>query len=254
MNRPFDPYSSSPLRPRLSFGGGALTPGIKIIIITCVVVFLMQALVPGQILEQIFGLSPAAFLRHFWLWQPVTYLFLHSTVTLMHLLINMLMLWMFGTELERRWGTQAFLQFYLVCGIGAGLFTVAAAPLSYLVGASPVLFSSTPTIGASGAIYGLMAAHAILFPDRIILLLFIFPMRMRPAVLLMAGLTFFNALSAPGSTISHVAHLGGMVVAWLYLRRAWNPFRMWKEWRWRSRRRKYRVITDLHDEDDARFH
>ena len=128
------PFHSSPYgRPRISFGSGPLTPGIKGIIITCVVMFLVQVMVPGDILERVLGLSAYGTLGRFFLWQPVTYLFLHSTAGVFHLLFNMLMLWMFGGELERRWGTQAFLQYYFACGIGAGLLSITLDVVAQLV-------------------------------------------------------------------------------------------------------------------------
>ena len=238
------------------FGGGPLTPGIKALIVACVAVFLVQALVGRNILESIFGLAPSRFVLKLWLWQPLTYLFLHGTGNIFHLVINMLMLWMFGTELERRWGTQAFLQFYLVCGVGAGLLSVALDPIGNLFAqdAGQGLLSAVPTVGASGAIYGLLAAQAILFPNRLLLLFFFIPMRMRPAVLLLAGIMLFTALGTSGAGINHVAHLGGMLVAWLYLHRVWNLRKMWMEWRWRARRRKYKVVSDVRDDDRFNYH
>ncbi|MFQ5670835.1 MAG: rhomboid family intramembrane serine protease [Acidobacteriota bacterium] len=225
-------------------------------IIGCVAVFFIQSLAPRGTLELLFGLSPYSFIHRWWLWQPVTYLFLHDPGNIFHLVFNMLMLWMFGADLERRWGTQPFIQFYMVCGIGAGLLSVAMDILRSLAWPDPLTggLSLVPTIGASGAIYGLLAAHAILFPDRMLLLFLVFPMRMRPAVLIMTALTFFAAWNAPGSGINHVAHLGGMAFAWIYLHRAWNLRRTWADWRWRMHRRKYRILPDIHDDDHTRYH
>ncbi len=252
MGSPFNPYRQGGGQPRFVFGGGGLTPGIKGLIIDCVAMFLLQGLLPGWNLEGKLGLSAEGLIGDLHLWQPVTYLFLHSTSGILHLLFNMLMLWMFGTELERRWGTQAFLQYYLFCGVGAGLCSVAVTWLGGLLGAS--VNPAIATIGASGAVYGLLAAQAILFPDRMILLFLFFPIRMRPAVLLMAAITLWSSLSAPGSTINHVAHLGGMGLGWVYLHRAWNLRRLWHEWRWKSRRKRYRVVSDIRDDDRYRFH
>ena len=256
------------------FGGGPLTPAIKGIIIACVIVFLIQTMLGSQPqllqcsetgpqglqtiisdpLSPYFGLSSACFVKKLWIWQPVTYLFLHGG--LFHVLINMLVLWMFGAELERRWGTRAFLQFYLVCGVGAGLSIVAADPLVSLLpsAARQGWLSSIPTVGASGAVYGIMAAQAILFPNKMLLLFLFFPMRMRAAVLLLAAIMLFSQLTTPGSGISHVAHLGGMLCAWIYLHRMWNIPKMWKDWRWRVRRKKYRVVADIHDDDHFDYH
>ena len=241
----------------MTFGGGPLTPAIKTIMIICVAVFLVQNIVARSTgsyqLTEIFGLSPAAFLTSFWVWQPVTYLFLHGN--LMHIVINMLVLWMFGTELERRWGTAAFVQFYFICGVGAGLTSVLldVLMLPFSDGGSLAALR-TGTIGASGAIFGLMAAQAILFPNRMLLLFFFFPMRMRPAVLLLAAMMLFTQLSAPGGSVNHVAHLGGMAFAWLYLNRVWNVRKLWLDWRWKARRRKYRVVADIQDDDRYDYH
>jgi membrane associated rhomboid family serine protease len=247
------------------FGGGPMTPGVKGIIIACVIIFLAQSVLPGPAsnprvpndlgnsFEELFGLSSQGFIGKLRLWQPVTYIFLHSTRTLFHLLFNMLMIWMFGCELERRWGTQAFLQFFVFCGVGAGLLSVGA---DLLVGAfsSGPLLTDLYTIGASGSVYGLLAAQGILFPNRVILLFLFFPMRMRTAVLFMAGLAFWVAFTSPGSTVNHIAHLGGMAFGWIYLYRAWNLRRIWHEWRWKVRRRKYKVVSDIRDDDRYRFH
>jgi membrane associated rhomboid family serine protease len=251
------PFQSSPFgRPKISFGSGPLTPGIKSLIIACVVVYFFQALVPGNWPERLLGLSPDGLIGHLYLWQPVTYLFLHSTTSIFHLLFNMLMLWMFGGELERRWGTQAFLQYYFICGVGAGLFSVALDVLVGLFAGEGLVLTTVPTIGASGAVYGLLAAQGILFPNRMLLVFLFFPMRMRSAVLLMAAVMLWVALSTEGSTVNHVAHLGGMGIGWVYLQRAWNPLRIWRDWQWKRRRKKYRVVADIDDDDDDkhRFH
>ena len=153
MSNPF--HSQSPYgHGRVSIGPGPLTPGIKALIIACVVVFFVQAVLPGYEFDQTFGLSSYGLIGQWRAWQPVTYLFLHSTDVLFHLIFNMLMLWMFGTELERRWGMQAFLQYYFFCGVGAGLLSVLLDVLTGLVGSGPLL-SATYTLGASGAVFGL---------------------------------------------------------------------------------------------------
>lgn len=256
MNSPFHPSSHG--RPRISFGTGPLTPGIKGIIFTCAGVFFLQALVPGNWLEFSLGLSSEGLLGRYFLWQPVTYLFLHTTGNLFHLVFNMLMLWMFGGELERRWGTQSFLQYYFLCGVGAGLASVAVDVLSGFLREGPLLSPSRPTIGASGAVYGLLAAQAILYPNRLLLVFLIFPMRMRVAVFLMAAITLWVAIgsakSGSGTPINHVAHLGGMALGWAYLHRAWNPMRLWHDWRWQRRRKRYHVVSDIKDDDHDRFH
>ena len=158
-----------------------------------------------------FGLTPELVFERFWIWQPATYLFLHADP--LHLLFNLLVLWMFGIDLERRWGQQAFLRYYFVCGIGAGLTSLAASwlPLAF----ADILYIS-PTIGASGAIYGLLLAFGLLFPERIIYF-FIFPVPARIYVIIAGALVLWSSIKDPVGGTAHLAHLGGMVFGYLYL-------------------------------------
>jgi membrane associated rhomboid family serine protease len=189
-------------------------------------------------LDRLFGLVPYDVTHHLFLWQPVTYLFLHDTSNFFHIGLNMLALWMFGTELESLWGTRRFTRFYLVTGIGAALCTTLVSWSSYV-----------PTIGASGAIYGLLAAYGILFPDRTILLYFVLPIKAKYFVLILGLLTFWSSLTATGSGVAHVAHLGGMIFGWLYLRgftgrgglHLPNVHAWWERWRRARLKRKFKV-------------
>jgi membrane associated rhomboid family serine protease len=217
---------------------GRITPGIKWIIIANVGVFVLQMI--GRLsqrggIEPIFGLTPAVTFGDLWLWQLVTYMFLHSTGWLSHILLNMLMLWMFGTEVERAWGTRAFLRYYFVCGVGAALVT-------------SLLFWESTTIGASGAVFGVMLAYAMMFPNRQILFWFIFPMRAVSFVLLCAGIELFSLLSLQDG-VAHIAHLGGMAFGWLYLKRAWRLRQFLGDLKWRLRRRRFKVV----DREDRRY-
>ncbi|HEX4999234.1 MAG TPA: rhomboid family intramembrane serine protease [Terriglobia bacterium] len=197
------------------YGGGygigypIWSPVVRILIITCVIVFLLQnfARIAGGLgtFEQIFGLSARDVTQRFFLWQLVTYIFLHDGV--FHILFNMLALWMLGSDLERTWGGREFTRFFFICGIGAGISTVF---LETLFG------QNSTTIGASGAIYGILLAYGMHFPNRIIYLL-IFPIPAKWFVVLMGGLAFFSALG-PSSGVANVAHLGGMLFGFLYLK------------------------------------
>jgi membrane associated rhomboid family serine protease len=180
------------------------TPAVKIIIITCIAAFLLDGLPGGPSFTNKFGLIPSLVIHNFYLWQLVTYIFLHASI--MHILFNMLSIWMFGSELESVWGTRQFTKFFFICGIGAGLLTVLLSPNS-----------TTVTIGASGAIYGILAAYGILFPNRIIIL-FIFPIPAKWFVLGLGVMAFVSSLSATGSGIAHIAHLGGMLCGLVYLK------------------------------------
>jgi len=115
MRRYPSPYASS-----FSFGPGPISTALKALIGVTVAIFVAQLVFP--ILTDVLGLHPVLVLRYLWIWQLGTYMFLHGG--LFHILFNMLALWMFGTELERIWGTRYFLKFYLVTGVGAGMLTV----------------------------------------------------------------------------------------------------------------------------------
>jgi membrane associated rhomboid family serine protease len=179
------------------------------------------------------------------LWQPFTYLFLHDPFGFGHILFNMLMLWMFGSDLERDWGRARFMNYYFVCGIGAGLCDVAA---RLLFGGN----TATPTIGASGAIYGVLLAFGLLYPNRTILFALFIPIPARVFVMILGAIAFLSSITATGDTVAHVAHLGGMVIGYFYLRR--RPSALNIDWadtyrRWQRRRaqRKFEVYLKKKD-------
>jgi membrane associated rhomboid family serine protease len=194
-----------------SFGPGPLSPAIKILIIVNVVAFLLSEIAPVLIVQ--FALVPAAVFEQLAIWRPFTYMFLHGGVG--HLLFNMLSLWMFGTDLERMWGTRFFTKFYFVCGVGAAVTTL-------LWSISPLPFAAQMydafTIGASGAIYGVLLAFGVYFPHRPLLLFFIFPVPARYAVMIIGAIVFYSSIGGGGAGIAHTAHLGGLVVGYLYLK------------------------------------
>jgi membrane associated rhomboid family serine protease len=186
---------------------GMLPPAIKNIIFINAIVFVMQLINPSldYFLRVNFALMPNQVIGEFKIWQMVTWLFLHAGF--MHLFFNMFALWMFGAELERAWGSKDFLKFYFITGIGSGVFVT--------------LFSSYPTIGASGAVFGIMVAFAMRFPDA--MMIFPFPMKVKYYVMGLAALEFISTINNAQSAISHIAHLGGAVIAYVYLR-YWNQF------------------------------
>jgi len=200
-----------------SFGPGLMTPAVKQLIWANVIVFLAVALLPiGGWAIEIFGLTPAATLTQLMVWQPVTYLFLHGGIG--HILINMLILWMFGVQLERLWGTKFFLRYYFVVGIGAAVVTIVVALLPFAFSAPMYV---TPTIGASGAIYGLLMAFALYYPETPILMFFLFPVPAKYFVMIVGAIAF---LSTPrGGGVAHLTHLGGLAIGYLYLRRGRLP-------------------------------
>ncbi len=227
-------YRHGPYRPTGGLAVPRVTPCVKAIAIACVAVWIAQWLAwLGKLpLEGYLGLVPRAVLGGA-LWQPFTYMFLHSPGDVLHLLFNMLMLWMFGSELEGSWGSRGFLTFYLVCGLGAGLFITG-------LGAASAPYAAT--VGASGAIYGLMMAYGIVFANRTILFMMLFPMRARTMAWIMFLIAFFSTVHAAPSGVSHVAHLGGAITGYLYLKRAWRLGDFYRELRWKLRRRRFTVL------------
>ncbi|MCU0609938.1 MAG: rhomboid family intramembrane serine protease [Chitinispirillaceae bacterium] len=185
-----------------------LTPVVRGLLIANLAAVIIQMLFRPYV-QDWGALVPQEVFIHGQAWRLVTYLFLHSTSSIFHLLFNMLALWMFGAELEDLFGSRKFLFFYFICGIGAGLFGV-----FYLL--SP--FSAfVPVIGASGAVLGLLTAYAIFFPNREVLLFFVLPVRVW---LVVAGYAVISLLYAfqSGGGVAHLIHLGGIVVAFGYIR------------------------------------
>ena len=152
-------------------------------------------------------------------------MFIHGGV--FHLLFNMLMLWMFGSELCRLWGIKFFLKYYLICGIGAGLTVVL---LSFV---TPSTFMN-PTVGASGAIFGLFLAYGLVFKDRLLYVLGVVPVKALRLVLIMAGIELIALLSQGDSSISHLAHLGGLLTGYVYLKL--------KDLERKSKVRKFKIV------------
>lgn len=190
-----------------------MTTAVKWLLIVNCGVFLLNFLAArGGYAEYFlpFALVPRSVLFSLALWQLVTYLFLHSIFGFGHILMNMLTLWMFGTALESTWGTRRFLQYYFFCGVGAGICVVI---MNALFGEMNVR-----TIGASGAIYGVLLAFGILFPRAIIYFFGLFPIEARWYVLIMGVIVFLSALGDSGGSVSHFAHLGGMAFGYTFLK------------------------------------
>lgn len=195
-------------RPYIGVPG--LPRGIKWLVIVNVAVFLVQWFSQGTGLAQVFGylaLTPTQVVTRFYVWQLATYMFLHGGIW--HILWNMLALWMFGSDVEQTWGTDRFIKFYFICGIGAGFCVVV---LNYLFGNPRV-----PTVGSSGAIYGILLVCAMLWPDRVILFSFLIPIKMKYFVMIIGAIAFLNSFNV-NSGVSDVAHLGGMAFGYLFLK------------------------------------
>ena len=247
--------------PRPVFQGysrsGMLPPGVKWLLISNTVLFVLYFFAArtgfGSAFYH-FGLVPRAVTHLLAVWQLGTYMFLHDPFGVTHILLNMLMLWMFGTTLENTWGTKRFLQYYFVCGVGAALCVVVLA----------TLFGNAEsrTIGASGAIFGLLLAFGVLFPDAQMLFMFIFPLKAKYCVMIYGAIEFLFTLGSTGDGVSHVAHLGGMAFGYFYLRSNVFKFRRWdltgffrtryREWKLQRAKKKFQVYLRKHGSGPSR--
>jgi membrane associated rhomboid family serine protease len=223
-----------------SFGPGPVTPAVKALLIANTLMFVVTFMVPD--IQTRLGLRPADVLGGFAIWQCVTYLFLHGSF--FHILFNMLTLWMFGVELERMWGTRYFTRYYFITGIGAGLTQI-------ILGILPFEFADQfyypATIGASGAIYGLLLAYAMYFPSRPIYMYFVFPVPAKYFVMILGAIALLSA-SSGGGGVAHTAHLGGIASGYLYLKSGRiHPISELKyrflKWRINRMRRKFDVYS-----------
>jgi membrane associated rhomboid family serine protease len=205
------------LRQNISFRfGGPITEIVKKLLIINAGIFLLQHILDlflAGAFEHIFGLNHVGLLDEFKIWQLFTYMFLHGN--LLHLFFNLLALWMFGGELEQRWGKKIFLQYYIFCGVGAGFFI---AVMNFIVftqyGYNPI------TIGASGAIYGILLAYGMTWPNREVLLYFLFPIKIKYLVIAFGLMEFLGTISSAtgaGGTVSHIGHIGGLISGFIFI-------------------------------------
>ena len=229
-----------------------IPPVIKGLVLVNVAVFIFQTIagpdVISGLIHPLLALDPQRVLKQFWIWQPLTYQFLHSPSDIWHLLMNMLMLWFFGGDLAERWGGRKFLRFYLICGYGAG---VIACVVNMAMGVDTI------TIGASGAIFGLLMAFGMIYPHRTVLLFMLFPVPARVLVGIFAFIQLWSAGAFRAGGVAYFAHIGGMLVAWVYLTGRWNPRSLIAEIRWRLRRRRFRAVQDRYvppDDDRYTYH
>lgn len=219
---------------RTYFFGGPVTRTVKTIIIVNVAVYLLQVVshqLGSNLLDLLLGLVPAQVTHGFQLWRFATYMFLHGGV--FHLFFNMLTLFMFGNELERYWGTRRFLSYYMVTGAGAGVCSWLVDPNSFAI-----------VIGASGAVYGLLLAYGVTYPDRVVYLNFLLPVKVKWLVILMGAMAFLSSVSGGEPGVANIAHLGGMVIGYLVLKgRNWRDnYRAFNEQRRREQlKRQFEV-------------
>jgi membrane associated rhomboid family serine protease len=230
-----------------------MTPAVRAIVYANLGAFALT-LVARPFMLETFGLTPEAVLERGRVWQLVTYLFVHSPTDFFHIVFNMLAVWMFGVELERRWGTNGFTKYYFVTGVGAGACVALASLLPF---ESAARGYSATTVGASGAVYGLLMAWALIWPHRQIIFI-IFPITVRVLVLIFGGIAFLSAVTASGGAVSNLAHLSGLLIGWLYLRGPKDlqlafKYRLTK-WRMDRMRRKFNVHRGGRDDWENRIH
>jgi membrane associated rhomboid family serine protease len=230
-----------------------LPTGVKWLLISNIAIFLLYY-VGGRAVQEpmktFFALTPAMVLDHFMIWQLATYMFMHGGIE--HILFNMLALWMFGTTLEQDWGTRRFLKYYFVCGIGAGICDIT---LNVIIG-----HWNIPTLGASGAIFGLLLAFGVLYPNQIVLFFFIFPMKAKYMVMIVGAIAFLGALNV-NSGVSDFAHLGGMAFGYAYLRMRFSKFKVdlgyfsreYHAWKLRRAKKRFQVYLRKHGSDRDTF-
>ena len=211
------------------------TPMVKRLLVANTVVFAIVLLLPSAIVLDWLAFQPARIV--FRPWAPLTYMFVHGSLG--HLFFNMLMLFFFGPPLEGRWGELEFLKFYLICGLGG-------AALSFI-------FLPVSIVGASGALYGVMIAFALNWPKAPIYVFGIFPVEARYLVGFMALVALLSATdSATGSNVAHLAHLGGLITGWIYLKADFRTTAaIGSVRRAATKRRRLAIVPGDESEDEA---
>ena len=182
-----------------SFGGFALTPWVKRLIIVNLALFIVTSMVP--LIGSFLAFQPSGVL--FRPWTIVTYMFVHGGFW--HVFFNLLSLFFFGPPIESRWGSREFIKYYIICGLGGALLSFAFA------------FNSS-VVGASAAVYGVMLAFAMIYPDMPIYIYAIFPVKAKWLIAVLAAFSLFSAFSGGGDGVAHFAHLGGFAAGYLYLK------------------------------------
>ncbi|MDZ4727839.1 MAG: rhomboid family intramembrane serine protease [Leptospira sp.] len=225
--------------------GPELTPTVRILLFTNGIIFLIQyvshLILKTNAIEAFFALNPSAVMQGF-VWQLVTYSFLHGDF--MHLLMNMLTLWMFGSEVEAHYGNRPFLKFYFFCAFMGGAVTLLASLLGFPQGI---------VLGASGATFGLLAAYAFLWPNREIIFMLIFPLKAKFFVMILMLMIVFSQ----GGHIAHMAHLGGIIGAFILIKlyHNWQSSSKptgWSLSRYLQKRRFQRYQVEMNSRENAK--
>ena len=187
-------------RGNYGFGGYTLTPWVKRLLIANAVIFLVTDVLHLPIKPWLDFQAAKLLYRP---WTPITYMFMHGGFW--HIFVNMLVLFFFGPPLEERWGSREFLKYYLICGLGGAVFSF-------------IFAFNSPVIGASAAVYGVMLAFAMNWPDSPIYIWGIFPVKAKYLVMVLAAFALFSAYNNSQDGVAHFAHLGGFAFGFLYLK------------------------------------
>lgn len=197
--------------PGRGVGFGGMTPAVKSLLIANVAVFALQTLMGGGmsgrigLLGEYMTFIPYKAINELQIWRFFTYMFLHGGLS--HILFNMFGLWMFGSQIESLWGQRPFLTYYITCGLGGsvlyGIFNLAG------------MSAFTPMLGASAAVFGILLAYGMTFPNNVILFMFVIPMKAKYFVILYGLIELFSIPSSNG--VANLAHLGGMVTGFVFL-------------------------------------
>ncbi len=189
-----------------SYKPALFTSAIKILVSINFLIFLLQSVSKSEgLFFPLFGLVPKLVWSELMIWQPVTYIFFHGGIW--HVLINMFVLWMFGSELERLWGKSHFLRFYFYTGIGSGLITLL---FNYQ--------SITPIVGASGSVYGVLLAYGLTYPNRKVYLYGLIPIKSLWFVIGIGFIAFISSFNNV-SQVSHITHISGMFIAYMLIKK-----------------------------------
>lgn len=229
------------------------TPVVKwLVIINVFIWFVFQLILEGYFkipFTSSLSLIPSKVLYDFSVWQLGTYMFLHS-FQVTHILFNMLMLWFFGAELEQRWGSKFFLIYYLFSGFGAAIiYCLCVWGYQYATGAGQQGMI-VPVIGASGAVFGLMLAHGILFGERIVYFFMLFPMKTKYFVMVMGFVQMASLVTSGvnGGEVAYLAHLGGLVAGYICLKLK-GTYTKYESGRQKSRSKKGRNLRLVVDNE-----
>jgi membrane associated rhomboid family serine protease len=212
----------------VSFFGVPIAPVTRNLLIANAAAFVLQILFLNRFLDYV-ALVPAYALGKGMVWQFVTYMFLHGGF--FHLFFNMFLLWMFGSEIERYWGSSEFLKYYFVTGVGGGVLSCVFSPSSFV-----------PIVGASGAIFGLLLAYGMAFPDRQIYIYFLVPIRAKYVVVILGAIELLAVASPGGDGIARFAHLGGLLFGFIYIKKERLGFGLRRRWGGLTRNRRVRLV------------